>query len=400
MSDNKTLQDFDPEPPDEYYEQFFNYNYDRIIPAVHLPEGWEWRIYDDGNGGLYSPKNEQVVEVDFATSEYKREKEWSFIDGYPYETISSGEFMENMEKRLNRFIERENKTEKGGNLDMNENGTTANGGGEKGNLMENEHVKELFGILQDNGKDTSGLTAIINHVNGMEDFVKRAEEKIADMKSQLETMKEVQDHPLKTTLQNTIKALEAKVAEIKQQISELKDNIIEGCKNAVTAFKEKGAVVLDKLASFFKIKSGLQSIKNNTVKNVNYCDKAVAQIETFSKQYHTAGRALKNMGRVLVGKQPIDAVKESGKMAKAFSAPYKAEKACLLGIRKQVDKMIASLDKLEQGAEAKRNEQVANKKEKKPTLMERLDAKKKEIKERELEAPKKERTLNKTGLEV
>lgn len=281
---------------------------------------------------------------------------------------------------------------------MNDNQNTS--GGNKGNLMENEHVKELYNILQENGKDTSGLTALISHVSGMEDFVKNAEDKIAVMKSQLDTMKEMQDHPIKNALQKAITALEAKVAEIKAQITELKTNIVEGCKNAVAAFKEKGAAVLNKLASFFKIKSGLQTIKNDTIKSVNNCDKAVARIQTFSKEYHTAGRGIKNMARVMVGKKPIDAVKESGKLAKAVSAPYKAEKACLLGIRKQVDKMIAALDKLEQGVEAKRNERAANPKQKKPTLMERLDAKKKEIKVRELEAPKKERVAGKTGLEV
>ena len=103
--------DFDPEPPDEYYEQLFSDNYDRIIPAVHLPEGWEWRLYNDGSGGLYSPENEEAVRVDFATSEYKRGGKWHFIDDYPYETISSGEFMENMEKRLSAVVERENKPE-------------------------------------------------------------------------------------------------------------------------------------------------------------------------------------------------------------------------------------------------------------------------------------------------
>ena len=282
---------------------------------------------------------------------------------------------------------------------MDDNITSPNGGGDKGNLLENEHVKNLFSILQDNNKDSSGLMALINHVSGMEDFVKNAESKIADMKAQLADMKEVQDHPIKTALQNTIKALEAKVAEIKVQIGELKTNIVEGCKNAVTAFKEKGAAALDKLASFFKIKSGLQSIKNNTVKSTDNCDKAVAKIETFSTEYHKAGRAVKNMARMAIGKKPIDAVKESGKLAKVISAPYKAEKACLLGIRKQVDKMINALDNLEKGVDVKKVEKAVKPKARKATLMERLDAKKKEIKERELEKPPTERTKTK-GLEV
>jgi len=268
---------------------------------------------------------------------------------------------------------------------MNENVTVTGG-----SLMENEHVKELFGILNATDKDTSGLAALINHVSDMENFVVQAENKIASMKAQLDEMKEVQDHPIKNALQKAIAALETKVAEIKVQIAELKTNIVEGCKNAVAAFKEKGVAALDKLASFFNIKSGLQAIKNSTIKAADGCDRACAKIETFSKQYHTAGRAIKNMARMAVGKEPIDAVKESGKLAKTVSAPYKAEKACLLGIRKQCDKMITALNNLEKGAEANRAAQAD--KPKKPTLMERLEAKKNEIKVRELENPILDRT--------
>ena len=270
---------------------------------------------------------------------------------------------------------------------MNENGTTAD---TKGSLMENEHVKELFGILQENGKDASGLSALINHVVGMEDFVVQAEHQISCMQAQLDEMKEIQDHPIRNALKKTIAALEAKVAEIKTQIAELKTNIVEGCKNTVAAFKETGTAVLDKLASFFRIKNCLQTIKNDTVKTVDRCDRDIAKIQNFSQEYHKAGRALKNMVRMLIGKEPIDTVKENGKLATALCAPYKAEKACMLGIRRQCDKMIAALNNLEKSAEAKRGEQAD--KPKKPTMMERLEAKKNEIKEREREAPTLDRT--------
>ena len=115
---------------------------------------------------------------------------------------------------------------------MNETGTP---------LSENQYVKELFSILQDNGRDTSGLSALIGHVGEMENFIKRAEDKIADMKSQLSDMKEVQNHPVKAALQTAIKTLETKVAEVRERLSDLKNNIVEGCKNAVAAFKERGS---------------------------------------------------------------------------------------------------------------------------------------------------------------
>lgn len=265
-----------------------------------------------------------------------------------------------------------------------------------GRLMENEYVKELFSILQNNNRDTAGLDALLGHVKGMEDFVKLAEDRIADMKSQLDDMREIQNHPVKTALQNAIKTLEAKVEEVRKQLSELKSNIIEGCKNAVTAFKEKGITALDNLASFFHIKKGLQVIKNDIVKSVDICDKAVTDINTFAKEYHTAGRALKNMARVAVGKKPLDAQKEAGKLARAVGAPYRAEKACLLGMRKAVNAAIGKLEQLEQGAESKRNEKAATKK---PTLTERINANKERIKRQEREKPIPERAKSQ-GLEV
>ena len=280
---------------------------------------------------------------------------------------------------------------------MNENPTGTGNGVMSVSLAENEHVKELFGILHDNGKDTSGLSALINHVMGMEDFVKVAESRIVDMKKQLAEMKEVQDHPVKTALQKTIKALEQAVAEVKAQIAYMKASIIDGCKNAVAAFKEKGVAVLDKLASFFRIKSGLQIIKNETTRSINHCNKAIASIDSFSKEYHRAGMAIKNMARIAIGKKPVDTAKEAGKLAKIVSAPYKSQKSCMVSIKNLIDKTITALDNLGKKAEVNRDKAA---KVKKPTLMERLEAKNKEIKEREREAPNLGRTTKAQGMEV
>ena len=217
-------------------------------------------------------------------------------------------------------------------------------------LMENQYVKELFDILNTNNKDSSGLLALINHVSSLEDFVKQAESKITDMKTQLDVIKEIQNHPIKTALQNTVKTLETKVAEIKVHIAELKSDIIEGCKNAVAAFKVKGIAALEKLASFFHIKSGLKSISSNIDMSIKSVDNSITKIAVFSKEYHQTGRHIKNMGRVLVGKQPIDSVKEVGALAKIVSAPYKADKKILISMKKAVDKMAEKLDRLSQSA--------------------------------------------------
>ncbi|GHU35989.1 hypothetical protein FACS1894105_05610 [Clostridia bacterium] len=217
-------------------------------------------------------------------------------------------------------------------------------------LAENQYVNELFAILNDNGRDTAGLSALIGHVSEMEQFVKHAESTISDMKNQLSTMKEVQNHPVRTALQNTIKALEIKVAEFKERIGELKDNIIAGAKNAIKAFKEKGITILNKLASFFNIKGGLQAMDKSAAQGAEACEKTIQKIDNFANQYHAIGRAVKNMGRIITGKEPLDTKKEAGKLAKSVSAPYKAEKAVLTGMRKVIGAAIGKLSQLEKTA--------------------------------------------------
>jgi len=249
-------------------------------------------------------------------------------------------------------------------------------------LAENEYVKELLGILQDNDRSTDGLTALLSHVNEMESFVKTAEEKISEMKSQLATMQEVQNHPVKTALQNAIKTLEAQVAKVKERLSALKNGIIKGCKNAVAAFKEKGISALDDLALAFDVKDNLNGWKENIQFAVQTDKKAIAKIEAFSKEYHSAGGAIKNMARVAVGKPPKDAKKESGKLAKVMSAPYRAHITVMTKLRRSLDKMTAGLDTLEGKAT-----EIYAKQRQKPSILKELAENKARVAEIKRDAP-------------
>lgn len=276
--------------------------------------------------------------------------------------------------------------------------TTSNNSTASSTLAQNEYVKELYSILQDNGRDTSGLSALIGHVNEMENFVKRAEDKIADMKSQLSEMKEIQNHPVKTALQRAIKSLENTVALMKERINEMKAGIIEGCRNAVQAFREKGISALDKLASFFHIKSGLKALGKSADENALSCDKSVARINEFSKQYHEAGRAIKNMARMFVGKDPVDTKKEAGILAKTLAAPYKAEKALMVQISKSANAMMERLEQLETTVADKREHRARETKSE--TLLGEVRKAQQLVDQRKREMPVTERTKSLGAVEV
>ena len=219
------------------------------------------------------------------------------------------------------------------------------------------------------------------------------------MKSQIAEMKEVQKHPIKAALQNTIKSLELKVAGLRGRLSQIKNSIIKGCKSAIAAAKENGAAALNNLASFFQIKSELQSWKKDIDQVIIADNKAVAEIEAFTREYHSAGRAIKNMVRLAVGKSPIDAKKEAGKLSKALAAPYKAQANALTGLKKGIDKVIEKLDQLDASTTARQAERMAAVAAKKPSLLNRLKESLALVEEMKREAPVQERVQAK-GAEI
>ena len=174
-------------------------------------------------------KTVRVQAVDLVDAKLTVNEEWKageheLDDSFCYRVDFEAELVE-------RELTRELETHvKGENHDMNgdNTGITASDAS-TAPLSENQYVQELFSVLQENGRDTTGLAALIGHVSEMENFVKRAEDKIAEMKSQLSEMKEVQNHPVKATLQTAIKNLELKVAEVRERLTELKNNIVEAC---------------------------------------------------------------------------------------------------------------------------------------------------------------------------
>ncbi|MDR0915658.1 MAG: hypothetical protein LBN02_00475 [Oscillospiraceae bacterium] len=256
-------------------------------------------------------------------------------------------------------------------------------------LAQNEYVAELFAMLQGSGRDTSGLSALLVHVGSMEDFITTAEGKIADMKSQLDAMRELQNHPVKTALQNAVMTLETKIAEVRERLAEIKAGIIAGCKNTIAAFKETGISVLDKLASFFHLKGGLQSVKRDITAGIQECDNTIAKINAFAQEYHAAGRHVGNMARVALNRQTKAKDKEVGKLARTVSAPYRAEKACLVSARKAVNRATNALEQLESTAEANRAERAL---EKKPSFIDRLDVNKERAEQAKHERQTPERT--------
>ena len=74
-------------------------------------------------------------------------------------------------------------------------------------------------------------------------------------------------------------------------------------------------------------------------------------MDAFVSECHEAGKPLKNMRLALMGKEPVRQAKTGGEIARYVKAPYRASRACMGAMKKNAEKAMAALEKLEQAAE-------------------------------------------------
>lgn len=226
-------------------------------------------------------------------------------------------------------------------------------------LMENEHVRELLVIMGENRAPTmQDFLAVLNHVTSMENQLNRAVKELQAMRQELQAARE-QNHPAKLTLQNAVRAIEKSVAALRERLDTLKQNIIEGCKDTVAAFKEKGVSALDNIARFFKVRPILESMRDEMKKAIQADDKAIAAIGAISAEYHQAGRHLKNIARAVTGKEAGQDVKPTGMLAEALQESFKVSRSMNAAMKNGVEAALQKLTKLEQAAERKPSIQKA-----------------------------------------
>lgn len=242
-------------------------------------------------------------------------------------------------------------------------------------LLENEYVKELLAIMEAN--DTPGrrdLLAVLAQVGAMESQLNAAVTELTALRRELNAARE-QAHPMKTALKNTGAALEKNVADLRDKLSTVKQNAIDGCKNAVDTFKEKGISALDNIARFFKVRPMLEAMRGELSNGIRADRAAMVKIKAISTEYHEAGRHIKNMGRTLMGKELVSDAKPLGKLAKSLEVPFKAELSCLSAMKRSVETALSRLTALERAAERKPSvqktirtlhEQIAQKQESVP----------------------------------
>jgi vacuolar-type H+-ATPase subunit H len=217
-------------------------------------------------------------------------------------------------------------------------------------IKENEHVKALWAILRENFSPShNDYATIIKQVTAMENQLDTMIGELATMRKQL-TEAQAINHPAESVMQKAVAGQQSMVEDLRDKLGEIKESIIDGCKNAVDAFKEKGVSALNSIADFFKIKPMLASVCDGLDKTIVKDNKAINRIETISKEYHETGLHLKNIGRAILGKETQQEVKPVGKITQAFCKPNRTQRSCCESMKSNLQWAIVHLSRLEERA--------------------------------------------------
>jgi predicted nuclease with TOPRIM domain len=247
----------------------------------------------------------------------------------------------------------------------------------------NDILKELLTLLE-NSEQRGSIAALINHVTEVEKMAKQAESQIAAMQERLDGLE--QYTPLKAQLEKAIETLKDKLQDILKVLNDIKQKIIDGAKKAIESAKDTGTIALVKVTDFMDLKGELEALRKDVFISVRECENTLTRIDRYAEEYHAAGKHIKNMARVAVGRTPNAQQKEVGKIAKAVGMPFRTHKAIVQGIGKRVNAMISGLENLEKAAERAR----------KPSLLNRLEVKKVQVER--LKRPVPERAMS--GVEI
>jgi len=179
----------------------------------------------------------------------------------------------------------------------------------QGDLRRKPEMVELFRVLEE-----SGLTKERQEVAELADYLAEAEEQMGKVLEELREMRDqlsqLQDRGLRAAATRIVARAEDKAQEVVGLFGTLKENLAGAAGRAVQAFKEKGAGALRTAVAAMKIPFVLRHLKEALHSGRVCMEREAEKMGVIRAEIHAAGSHAKNIGRLLIGKEAREPVKQ------------------------------------------------------------------------------------------
>lgn len=214
-------------------------------------------------------------------------------------------------------------------------------------LKEQENLKELFYILEENGleKEKRQLVELADCIDSMDQQLGKVLEELKTVREQLD---QIQEKGIRQSAVKVVGKVESKAQEAKTQLAIIKARFMDGVNRTLTGFKKRGVLVLSATMDFLGIRQGLLGIKKHLQQTRENAGRGIDQLASVGDEIHGVKTHLGNIKRELAGKEPLKAGArdvEKGAVFQVQKMLY-GTMGMLDGMEKQTDRTIRRLDSL------------------------------------------------------
>lgn len=216
-------------------------------------------------------------------------------------------------------------------------------------LTKDEIIQELIGLLKrcQQKEAANHVLEMASYIDGMENRLDMVVEELANVRKQLEEMKEMQERrSVRGALSDAAGRLEQQCQIIKQQLSEVKEEVKLKAAEIAAEIKARGKMALCKVSEFLGVREKLQDIRRNVQESIAEADKSIQKIDAFGTGMREAGHKIVNAFRALADKPEKEHGEKKVSKTELIKKAFQIKRKLLTGIMDYADAAVEKVERL------------------------------------------------------
>lgn len=166
-------------------------------------------------------------------------------------------------------------------------------------------VQEYMKILLNNDmhKEYYDMKDLLDYISQIDSHIESMTNEIRELKDTIEQLKNPET---KSQLSKVCEKVEMTVVSCQKKLDHIKTSLVDSMKKSLEDFKQKGKNAMIKVIDVAHVKEGLSSLHQSLSISKGAALSLSWKIDDITRELSSAKTAIKNAGRILLGKTAID----------------------------------------------------------------------------------------------
>ena len=172
-------------------------------------------------------------------------------------------------------------------------------------LNDDPIVQQYMKLLLEHGqkKEYHDMKGLLDYISQMDNHIENMSNEIRELKDTIEQLK---NPKTKSQLSKICEKVEMTAVSCQKKLVHIKIGLIDSMKNSLENFKQKGKNAAIKMIDISHVKEGLSSLHRSLSLSKGAVLSLSLRVDDITKELSSAKTAIKNAGRILLGKSAID----------------------------------------------------------------------------------------------